>query len=80
MDFYHPEPARVRAFSNHYLWIILIRSCSDGHDTSVGYAASWLTYWLLPLLNDTNFNTASTLILLTFDEYVSSHCIMLVEF
>ncbi|EGN92691.1 hypothetical protein SERLA73DRAFT_116988 [Serpula lacrymans var. lacrymans S7.3] len=40
----------------------------DGHDTTVAYAANWLSYWLLPLLNDTNFNTDRTLILLTFDE------------
>ncbi|KAI6040767.1 phosphoesterase family-domain-containing protein [Pisolithus marmoratus] len=40
----------------------------DGHDTGVGYASDWLNYWLVPLLQDANFNTARTLILLTFDE------------
>ncbi|KAL4079896.1 phosphoesterase family-domain-containing protein [Scleroderma yunnanense] len=44
----------------------------DGHDTGVAYAAQWLNYWLVPLLQDTNFNTARTLILLTFDENGSS--------
>ncbi|KAF8272437.1 phosphoesterase family-domain-containing protein [Lactarius quietus] len=40
----------------------------DGHDTTIDYTASWLDFWLLPLLNDTNFNDNRTLILLTFDE------------
>jgi len=40
----------------------------DGHDTSIDYAASWLQFWLYPLLNDTNFNDNGTLIVLTFDE------------
>ncbi|KAN0100970.1 Phosphoesterase family domain containing protein [Tylopilus felleus] len=41
---------------------------NDAHDTTLGYAGSWLTYWLLPLLQDPNFNTDETLILITFDE------------
>ncbi|KAH7921158.1 hypothetical protein BV22DRAFT_1038992 [Leucogyrophana mollusca] len=41
---------------------------NDGHDTDVAYAAEWLNYWLVPLLEDPNFNTDRTLILLTFDE------------
>jgi hypothetical protein len=41
---------------------------NDGHDTSIDYTASWLQYWLVPLLNDTNFNDNGTLIVLTFDE------------
>ncbi|KAH9980736.1 phosphoesterase family-domain-containing protein [Russula compacta] len=40
----------------------------DGHDTSVDYIASWLQYWLVPLLSNTNFNDNGTLIVLTFDE------------
>ena len=40
----------------------------DGHDTTIDFAASWVEYWLFPLLNDTNFNDNRTLILLTFDE------------
>ncbi|KAF8264368.1 hypothetical protein EI94DRAFT_1805956 [Lactarius quietus] len=48
----------------------------DGHDTTIDYAASWLDFWLLPLLNDTNFNDNHTLILITFDEtdmYIINH-------
>jgi Phosphoesterase family len=51
----------------------------DGHDTSVDYAASWLQYWLVPLLNDTNFNDNNTLIVLTFDEnesYTENNCVL----
>ncbi|KAI0261864.1 phosphoesterase family-domain-containing protein [Gloeopeniophorella convolvens] len=40
----------------------------DAHDTTIDFAGQWLDYWLLPLLNDTNFNDNRTLILLTFDE------------
>jgi len=40
----------------------------DGHDTTIDFAGEWVDYWLLPLLNDTNFNDNRTLILLTFDE------------
>jgi hypothetical protein len=54
-------------------------SYSDGHDTDVAYAADWLNWWLVPLLNDPNFNTNKTLILLTFDEYVFTHWTMIVE-
>jgi len=41
---------------------------NDAHDTSIAFAAQWVQYWLVPLLGDPNFNTARTLILLTFDE------------
>jgi hypothetical protein len=41
---------------------------NDGHDTLIDYAASFLEYWLLPLLTDARFNGPETLILLTFDE------------
>ena len=44
----------------------------DGHDTDINYMASWLQYWLIPLLADTRFNPARTLVLLTFDENSSS--------
>ena len=40
----------------------------DAHDTTIDYAASWLDFWLLPLLSDSRFNNDRTLILLTFDE------------
>jgi len=51
----------------HYL---TIPPCSDGHDTDAVYESDWLTWWLMPLLQDPNFNTDRTLILLTFDECV----------
>lgn len=70
--------ARIRNFNDFAVdvgnnslsqWIFITPNLrNDAHDTSVGYTASWLTYWLLPLLNDPNFNTNKTLILLTFDE------------
>ncbi|KAG8220159.1 phosphoesterase family-domain-containing protein [Butyriboletus roseoflavus] len=70
--------ARIRNFNDFAVdvnnstlpqWIFVTPNLrDDGHDTSVGYAASWLEYWLVPLLNDLNFNTPKTLILLTFDE------------
>ncbi|KAG1889282.1 phosphoesterase family-domain-containing protein [Suillus subluteus] len=70
--------ARIRNFNDFAVdvgnnslsqWIFITPNLrDDAHDTSVAYAAAWLNYWLLPLLNDTNFNTDSTLILLTFDE------------
>lgn len=41
---------------------------NDSHDTTVDFAAQWIEYWLVPLLNDTKFNDNRTLILLTFDE------------
>jgi Phosphoesterase family len=41
---------------------------NDGHDTDVNYIASWLQFWLMPLLSDSRFNDEKTLILLTFDE------------
>jgi hypothetical protein len=40
----------------------------DAHDTDINFLSQWLQYWLLPLLNNTNFNDNKTLILLTFDE------------
>ncbi|KAG8220160.1 phosphoesterase family-domain-containing protein [Butyriboletus roseoflavus] len=50
-------------------WIFVTPNLrNDGHDTSVAFAAQWLQYWLVPLLQDPNFNTPRTLILLTFDE------------
>ncbi|KAI0033321.1 phosphoesterase family-domain-containing protein [Vararia minispora EC-137] len=41
---------------------------NDAHDTTIDFAAQWLQFWLMPLLNDTRFNDNRTLILLTFDE------------
>jgi hypothetical protein len=41
---------------------------NDAHDTTIDFAASFLEYWLLPLLTDPRVNDNETLILLTFDE------------
>jgi len=40
----------------------------DAHDTTIDFAASFLEYWLVPLLTDPRVNDGETLILLTFDE------------
>jgi hypothetical protein len=51
----------------------------DGHDTSIDYAASWLQYWLVPLLSNSNFNDNGTLVVLTFDEnesYTENNCVL----
>ncbi|KAF8437576.1 phosphoesterase family-domain-containing protein [Boletus edulis BED1] len=55
-------------------WIFVTPNMlDDGHDTSVTYAGSWVNYWLVSLLQDPNFNTPRTLILLTFDENGTSN-------
>ncbi|KAI0133784.1 phosphoesterase family-domain-containing protein [Xylariales sp. AK1849] len=41
---------------------------NDGHDTSVTVAGRWARNFLTPLLANKNFNTARTLVILTFDE------------
>ncbi|KAJ7144511.1 phosphoesterase family-domain-containing protein [Mycena epipterygia] len=41
---------------------------NDGHDTTIDFAASFLEYWLVPLLADARVNDEETLILITFDE------------
>ncbi|KAJ7767630.1 phosphoesterase family-domain-containing protein [Mycena metata] len=41
---------------------------NDAHDTTIDFTASFLEYWLLPLVVDPRINSDSTLILLTFDE------------
>ncbi|KAF9234977.1 phosphoesterase family-domain-containing protein [Melanogaster broomeanus] len=70
--------ARIRNFNDFAVdvnnnslsqWIFVTPNLrNDAHDTTVEYAAEWLTFWLLPLLGDANFNTARTLIVLSFDE------------
>ncbi|KAH9960010.1 phosphoesterase family-domain-containing protein [Russula dissimulans] len=40
----------------------------DGHDTTIDYAASWVEYWLNPLLNNSYVNDERTLIVVSFDE------------
>ncbi|KAK6222919.1 hypothetical protein LQW54_000730 [Pestalotiopsis sp. IQ-011] len=41
---------------------------NDGHDTDVSTAGNWARSFLTPLLDNDNFNTDKTLIVLTFDE------------
>ncbi|KAJ5675184.1 uncharacterized protein N7477_005118 [Penicillium maclennaniae] len=41
---------------------------NDGHDSSLATAGKWSRNFLTPLLSNENFNTDSTLIILTFDE------------
>ncbi|KAJ5559621.1 hypothetical protein N7513_002020 [Penicillium frequentans] len=41
---------------------------NDGHDSSLATAGLWSRNFLTPLLENENFNTDSTLIILTFDE------------
>ncbi|KAJ7842566.1 phosphoesterase family-domain-containing protein [Mycena olivaceomarginata] len=50
-------------------WIFVTPNMvSDAHDTTIDFAASFLEYWLLPLMTDPRVNGENTLILLTFDE------------
>ncbi|KAJ7933819.1 phosphoesterase family-domain-containing protein [Mycena leptocephala] len=70
--------ARIRSFNDFAndvvngtlpQWVFVTPNIiNDGHDTLIDYAASFLEYWLLPLLTDARFNGPETLILLTFDE------------
>ncbi|KAG9314713.1 phosphoesterase family-domain-containing protein [Chiua virens] len=70
--------ARIRNFNDFAVdlgnnsisqWVFVTPNLrNDAHDTTVAFAGSWLEYWLYPLLQDPNFNTDRTLILLTFDE------------
>ncbi|KAK3321280.1 phosphoesterase family-domain-containing protein [Cercophora scortea] len=41
---------------------------NDAHDSSISVAGKWARNWLTPLLANTNFNKARTLVVLTFDE------------
>ncbi|ORY61581.1 phosphoesterase family-domain-containing protein [Pseudomassariella vexata] len=41
---------------------------NDGHDSSVTVAGTWARTFLEPLLDNPNFNTDRTLVVLTFDE------------
>jgi len=50
-------------------WIFVTPNMvNDAHDTTIDFAASFLEYWLVPLLTDPRVNGEKTLILLTFDE------------
>ncbi|KAH9059205.1 hypothetical protein EDB87DRAFT_1577828 [Lactarius vividus] len=49
-------------------WVLVTPNLvNDGHDTTIDFTAQWIEYWLVPLLEDTNFNDNRTLIL-TFDK------------
>ncbi|KAH0838655.1 phosphoesterase family-domain-containing protein [Lanmaoa asiatica] len=75
--------ARIRNFNDFAVdlgnnslsqWIFVtpnLRKCSSSSMVTIRLLPllqQWLQYWLVPLLQDPNFNTARTLILLTFDE------------
>ncbi|KAF8532168.1 phosphoesterase family-domain-containing protein [Gautieria morchelliformis] len=45
---------------------------NDGHDTDIDFQASWINYFLVPLLQDSRFNDENTLILVTNDENENS--------
>ncbi|KAJ7241307.1 phosphoesterase family-domain-containing protein [Mycena haematopus] len=75
------DPARVKRlrtfndFANDVVngslpqWIFVTPNMvNDAHDTTIDFAASFLEYWLVPLLTDPRVNGENTLILLTFDE------------
>jgi len=52
----------------------------DGrYDTLIDYATQWPQYWLVPLLNNENFDNDNTLIVLSFDKnelYTENNCIL----
>ncbi|KZV62426.1 hypothetical protein PENSPDRAFT_692533 [Peniophora sp. CONT] len=74
----HERAARVRNFNDFALdvnasalpqWMFVTPNMvNDAHDTTIDFAASFLTYFLEPLLSDPRFNDNKTLILVTFDE------------
>jgi hypothetical protein len=41
---------------------------NDVHDTDINSVSQWLEFWLIPLLDNPNFNDNKTLVLLAFDE------------
>ncbi|KAF8812749.1 acid phosphatase [Phlegmacium glaucopus] len=50
-------------------WVFITPNMTnDGHDTSITVAGTFAKNFLTPLLTNTNFNSARTLIVLTFDE------------
>ncbi|KAJ7933370.1 phosphoesterase family-domain-containing protein [Mycena leptocephala] len=65
LPFLFPPPSLLPSCSSSYS---LLRFVNDAHDTTIDFAASFLEYWLLPLLTDPRVNDDETLILLTFDE------------
>jgi phospholipase C len=41
---------------------------NDAHNTDIDFTSKWLEYFLVPLLENPNFNSEETLVILTFDE------------
>jgi len=41
---------------------------NDAHDTDIDFLSKWVEFWVVPLLNNTNFNDPKMLILVAFDE------------
>ncbi|KAJ6544504.1 hypothetical protein B0H19DRAFT_1221965 [Mycena capillaripes] len=68
------DPDRVKRlrtfndFANDAWLFVTPNIVNDGHDTLIDFAASFLEYWLLPLLKDPRVNGDDTLWLLSFDE------------
>ncbi|KAJ7751922.1 phosphoesterase family-domain-containing protein [Mycena maculata] len=72
------DPNRIRNFNDFAAdavngtlpqWVFVTPNMvNDAHDTTIDFAASFLEYWLVPLLTDPRVNGEDTLILLTFDE------------
>ncbi|KAJ7914575.1 phosphoesterase family-domain-containing protein [Mycena leptocephala] len=70
--------ARIRTFNDFAndvvngtlpQWLFITPNmANDAHDTTIDFAASFLEYWLLPLLTDPRVNGEDTLIIVTFDE------------
>lgn len=63
-----PLPFPFLRYSYETLTLTLCTQVNDAHDTTIDFAASFLEYWLLPLLTDPRVIDDETLILLTFDE------------
>ncbi|KAJ9102325.1 hypothetical protein QFC21_002725 [Naganishia friedmannii] len=50
-------------------WVFITPNLvNDGHDTDITFVSDWLEYFLVPLLDNPNFDDNETLVLLTFDE------------
>ncbi|KAL8292154.1 hypothetical protein RQP46_001620 [Phenoliferia psychrophenolica] len=49
---------------------------NDAHDSNIDFVSDWLEYWLVPLLDNPNFNNDRTLIILTWDECAGAQDVM----
>ena len=47
---------------------LILLTANDGHDSSLSVAGEWAYNFLTPLLSNDNFNVDKTLVVLTFDE------------